>query len=42
VFYIVNPITKEKILVKFIYSNVHDVDGTVIKVIGVTIRLHNA
>lgn len=40
-FRIVNPVTGETIPVKFIYSTIHDVDGKVVKVIGVVIKLHN-
>jgi len=42
VFHIKNPLTEESSLVKFIYATIHDVDGRVLKVIGVVIKLHNA
>lgn len=35
---IINPITKEQMALQFIYSNIHDTDGSVSKVIGVVIN----
>lgn len=38
IFTIINPVTKEVKKLEFIYSNIHDIDGSVLKVIGVVLN----